>query len=209
MTRQRLVGLVLLLGALLLSAVPIRGAAQTNAEFFEQVVTGELSAPLLAGPYDFLLEQTPGTLSAFKAGVDVRNFVAHAAFTNPEVDEGAAWDYGFQFRTTGNNEDLRIFLVSDGTWNLSIGTDFPEQSVVAPNFDATPGAVNTLDIIVEEFQAIVGINGEFAGVVALLATWSYLAASSSCGTSPSTMSRAKRRRRKRPRSSGPSCRPAP
>src|SRR5688572_3479411 len=86
MTRQRLVGLVLLLGALLLSAVPIRGAAQTNAEFFEQVVTGELSAPLLAGPYDFLLEQTPGTLSAFKAGVDVRNFVAHAAFINPEVD---------------------------------------------------------------------------------------------------------------------------
>jgi hypothetical protein len=167
MTRQRLVGLVLLLGALLLSVVPMRGAAQTNAEFFEQVVTGELSAPLLAGPYDFSLEQTPGTLSAFKAGVDVRNFVAHAAFTNPEVDDGVAWDYGFQFRTTGNNEDLRIFLVSDGTWNLSIGTDFPEQSVVAPNFDATPGAVNTLDIIVEEFQAIVGINGEFAGVVAL------------------------------------------
>jgi hypothetical protein len=167
MTRQRLVGLMLLLGALLLSVAPLRGAAQTNAEFFDQVVTGELSAPLLAGPYDFALEQTPNTLSAFKAGVDVRNFVAHAAFSNPAVDDGVAWDYGFQFRTTGNNEDLRIFLVSDGTWNLSIGPDFPEQSVVAPNFDVTPGAVNTLDIIVEEFQAIVGINGEFAGVVAL------------------------------------------
>ena len=167
MTRQRLVGLTLLLGALLLSALPLRGAAQTNAEFFEQVVTGEVSAPLLAGPYDFSLEQTPGVLSAFRAGVDVRNFVAHAAFTNPGGDDGAPWDYGFQFRTTGDNEDLRIFLVSDGTWNLSIGVESPEQSVVAPNFDATPGAVNTLDIIVEEFQAIVGINGEFVGVVAL------------------------------------------
>ena len=167
MIRQRLVGPILLLAVLLLSALPATVAAQSNAEFFEQVVTGELSAPLLAGPYDFSLEQSPGSLSAFKAGVDVRNFVAHAAFTNPAVDAGVAWDYGFQFRTTGNNEDLRIFLVSDGTWNLSIGVDSPEQSVVAPNFDAAPGAVNTLDIIVEEFQAIVGINGEFAGVVAL------------------------------------------
>jgi hypothetical protein len=167
MTRQRLVGLTLLLGVALLSVLPLRGAAQTNAEFFEQVVTGELSAPLLAGPYDFPLEQSAGVLAAYRAGVDVRNFVAHAAFTNPTVDDGLGWDYGFQFRTTGNNEDLRIFMVSDGTWNLSIGTDFPEQTVVAPNFDASLGAVNTLDIIVEEFQAIVGINGQFVGVVAL------------------------------------------
>lgn len=167
MSRHRLVAVTLVLGALLLSTLPLRGAAQTNAEFFEQVVTGEVSAPLLAGPYDFSLEQTPGVLSTYRAGVDVRNFVAHAAFTNPAVDDGVAWDYGFQFRTTGDNEDLRIFLVSDGTWNLSVGTDPPEQSVVAANYDATPGAVNTLDIIVEEFQAIVGINGQFAGVVAL------------------------------------------
>lgn len=166
MTRQRFVGLALL-GALLLSALPLRGAAQTNAEFFEQVATGEVSAPLLAGPFNFDLEQAPGQLTAFKAGLDVRNFVAHAAFTNPVSDDGAPWDYGFQFRTTGNNEDLRIFLVSDGTWNLSVGVDPPEQSVVAPNFDTTPGAVTTLDIIVEEFQVIVGINGQFVGVVAL------------------------------------------
>ena len=167
MTRQRLVGLTLLLGVLLLSALPLRTAAQTNAEFFEQVATGELSAPLLAGPYDFALEQSPGQLYAYRAGVDLRNFVAHAAFTNPISDDGVGWDYGFQFRTTGDNEDLRIYLVSDGTWNLSIGAAPPAQTAVAPNFDATPGAVNTLDIIVEEAQATVGINGQYAGVVAL------------------------------------------
>ena len=167
MTQQRFVSVTLLVGALLLSALPLRGAAQTNAEFFEQVVTGEVSAPLLAGPFAFALEQAPGQLTAYKAGVDVRNFVAHAAFTNPVSEDGAPWDYGFQFRTTGNNEDLRIFLVSDGTWNLSVGVDPPEQSAVAPDFDTTPGAVNTLDIIVEEFQVIVGINGQFVGVAAL------------------------------------------
>jgi hypothetical protein len=166
MSCQRLVAVTVLLGSLLLSALPSLSAAQTNAEFFEQVISGELSAPLLAGPFDFTLEQTPGVLSAYKAGVDVRNFVAHAAFTNP-TDESLDWDYGFQFRTTGDNEDLRIFVLSDGTWSLSVGVDPPEQTVAAVNLDTTPGAVNTLDLIVEEFQAIFGINGEFAGVVAL------------------------------------------
>jgi hypothetical protein len=71
--------------------------------------------------------------------------VAHAAFVNPVVDEGVDWDYGFQFRTTGNNEDLCIFVVSDGTWNLSIGVDSPEQSVVAPYFAAVSGAVQSVN----------------------------------------------------------------
>ncbi|MGH2615681.1 MAG: hypothetical protein ACRDJC_10615 [Thermomicrobiales bacterium] len=166
MSCQRLVAVTVLLGSLLLSALPSLSAAQTNAEFFDQVINGELSAPLLAGPFDFTLEQAPGVLSSFKAGVDTRNFVAHAAFTNP-TDGSTDWDYGFQFRTTGDNEDLRIFVVSDGTWSLSVGVDVPEQTVAAVNLDTTPGAVNTLDLIVEEFQAIFGINGEFAGVVAL------------------------------------------
>lgn len=167
MSRHRPVALTLLLGALLLSVLPSLSAAQTNAEFFEQVITGEVSAPLIAGPFDFTLEQAPGVLYSFRAGTDVRNFVAHATFTNPTVDDGVLWDYGFQFRTTGDNEDLRIFIVSDGTWNLSVGVDTPEQSVVAPNLDTTPGGVNTLDLIVEEFQAIFGINGEYVGTVAL------------------------------------------
>ena len=169
MSRQRLVGLTLL-GALLLSVLPSMSGAQTNAElnaeFFEQVVSGELSAPLLAGPFDFTLEQSEGVLSSFRAGVDTRNFVAHAVFTNPE-DGSVAWDYGFQFRTTGENEDLRIFIVSDGTWNLSVGTEPPEQSAITPAIDTAPGATNTLDLIVEEYQAIFGINGEYVGVVAL------------------------------------------
>jgi hypothetical protein len=167
--RGRLMALATLAVLLLVSGLSSLSAAQTNpdVEYFEMVVNGELSAPLLAGPFDFTLEQQPGVLSVYRAGLDVADFVAHAAFTNPAVDEGVAWDYGFQFRTTGENEDLRIFIVSDGTWNFAVGTDPPEQTVTAPNLDTTPGAVNTLDLIVDGFQATFGINGEFAGVIVL------------------------------------------
>ena len=166
-SRQRLVTLALLLGVLLLSGLPSLAAAQSDAEYFEQIVTGQVSGELLAGPYEFTLEQQEDVLSVFRAGVDVADFVAHAAFTNPTEDDGQLWDYGFQFRTIGDNQDLRLFVVSDGTWNFAIGPEVPEQTVAAPNLDTAPGAVNTLDLIVNGFDAIFGINGQFVGALSL------------------------------------------
>ena len=167
MSHQRVAAAIVLLAALLASSLPLTGSAQSSAELFDQVVSGEVTAPLLAGPFDFALEQQPNILFVYKAGLDVRDFVAHAAFTNPDDGIDVPWDYGFQFRTTGENEDLRLFVVSDGTWNFSIGTDPPEQTVVAPNFDPAPGAVNTLDLIVLDYEAIFGINGEFVASILL------------------------------------------
>lgn len=156
-----------LLAALLLAAAPYGTQAQTNAERFQQAMESEATATPLSGPVTFPLEQSDGLLTVYKAGLDVADFVAHASFRNPEQTEDIGWDYGFQFRTTGNNEDLRIFASSDGTWNFSIGTELPEQTVVAPNLDVTPGAANSIELVVEGFQAYIGINGEFAGVIVL------------------------------------------
>lgn len=156
-----------LLVALLMAAGPFSTAAQTNAERFQEAVESEAEATPLSGPIAFPLEQSEGLLTVYKAGLNVADFVAHASFRNPEQPGDVGWDYGFQFRTTGNNEDLRIFASSDGTWNFSIGTELPEQTVVAPNLDVTPGAANSIDLVVEGFQAYIGINGEFAGVILL------------------------------------------
>jgi hypothetical protein len=167
MSRQRLVGAIVLLVSLIASGLPSLGSAQSSAEYFNQVVTGQLSAPLLAGPFDYPLEQQDGVLSVYKSGLDVRDFVAHAAFTNPTTNTDVPWDYGFQFRTTGQNEDIRLFVVSNGTWNFAIGVDPPDETVAAPTLDTTPGAVNTLDVIVQDFEAIFGINGKFVASIAL------------------------------------------
>jgi hypothetical protein len=111
--------------------------------------------------------QQTDLLSVNRAGVDVSDFVAHAAFVNPSTADGVGWDYGFQFRTTGNNDDYRIFVTSEGTWNFSIGVEPPQQTVVAAAIDVADGAINTLDLIVQGNEALFGINGEFVGTINL------------------------------------------
>ncbi len=162
-----IIALGTMIGLVLLSALPVVGRAQNRADYFQSVVSGELSAPLLSGPHGLPLEQRADVLTVYKAGLDVADFVAHAAFTNPSTDDETGWDYGFQFRTTGNNEDLRLFVTSAGDWNFSIGIEQPEQTVVATSLDLAPGAVNTLDLIVDDFQAMFGINGQYVGMIVL------------------------------------------
>lgn len=166
-SHRNIIALGTMIGLVLLSALPMFGRAQNRAEYFQSVVSGELRAPLLSGPHGLPLEQSANVLMVYKAGLDVADFVAHAAFTNPLVEDETGWDYGFQFRTTGNNEDLRLFVTSAGDWNFSIGIEPPEQTVVAPSLDLTPGAVNTLDLIVDDFQALFGINGQYVGITVL------------------------------------------
>jgi hypothetical protein len=165
--RKRSISLTLVVASLLFGGLPSFGAGQSSDEFFQRLITGEVSGPILAGPFESPLEQQPGVLVVYKAGIDVSDFVVHAAFTNPVEDDGTQWDFGFQFRTSGNDEDLRVFVVSDGTWNFSVGTNPPEVSSVATNFDPAPGAVNTLDMLVEGSRALFGINGQFEGELAL------------------------------------------
>jgi hypothetical protein len=163
-TRFAVAGLIL---ALLLALAPMASQAQTNSEVFAEALASEAVNPPLAGPNALDLEQAPGVLTVYKAGLDVADFVAHAEFVNPEIVDGVGWDYGFQFRTTGNNEDFRVFVTSDGMWNFSIGTSTPSQSAVVPGFDATPGVANALDLVVSDGLAIFGVNGQLAGTIQL------------------------------------------
>ncbi|MFN8593782.1 MAG: hypothetical protein U0031_20165 [Thermomicrobiales bacterium] len=165
--RHRIVAIVAVFMLGFVSALAPLVSAQTAAERFAETIDNRDRLPVLSGPYEFELAQAPGVLSVFRAGIDVPDFVAHAVFVNPEADDGVPWDYGFQFRTTGDNEDFRIFAVSTGTWNFSIGTDPPDQTVAAPNLKTEPGERNTIDLIVEGFEATIGINGEFAATILL------------------------------------------
>jgi hypothetical protein len=167
MSRHRLFALIAVLALGFMSSLVPRVAAQTAVQQFEQIVAARGELPVLAGPFEFDLVQDPGVLTVYRAGVDVADFVAHAEFTNPTTATDVGWDYGFQFRTAGNNEDFRVFVVSDSTWHFSIGTELPEQTSAAPQLDTEPGAKNTLDLIVVGLEAIFGINGRFAGSLLL------------------------------------------
>ncbi|MFT4039021.1 MAG: hypothetical protein QM692_12625 [Thermomicrobiales bacterium] len=153
--------------AVLLAAMPLLGRAQSSATSFSEALAAQAEATVLAGPNAADLTQAEGVLTVYKSGLDIADFMAHAVFTNPEVVDGIGWDYGFQFHTTGNNNDLRIFVTSDGVWNYSIGTETPQQSAVAPGLVTDPGAANALDIVVNDGVALFGVNGQFAGTAQL------------------------------------------
>jgi hypothetical protein len=163
-THFAVAGLIL---AMFLALLPIASQAQTSSELFAEAIAEQAVSEPLAGPNALDLEQVEGVLTVYKAGLDVADFVAHAVFVNPEVVDGVGWDYGFQFRTTGNNEDFRVFVTSDGMWNFSVGTARPSQSAVAPGFDTTPGVANALDLVVDGSQALFGVNGQLAGMIRL------------------------------------------
>ena len=167
MSPYRLFALIAVAALMMVTGLAPVARAQTAAERFEQVIAEREQLPVIGGPYEFDLVQTPGILTVYRGGVDVADFVAHAEFINPPQDDGVPWEYGFQFYTAGTNEDHRLFVVSTGTWNFAIGTEPPYQTAAAPTLNAEPGASNTLDLIVVDDVATVGINGEFAGTVLL------------------------------------------
>jgi hypothetical protein len=69
----------------------------------------------LAGPLSGELEFGPDLLGVRRAGVDASDFYARAEFINPTPKQGL-WDFGLGFRDSGEDEQFRLIVDSEGTW---------------------------------------------------------------------------------------------
>jgi hypothetical protein len=89
-----------------------------------------------------------------------------ATFVNPD-DMETLWDGGIQFRTdaTGAN---RIVLRSNGQVQVVQSDGSVAIAGQADDFDATPGAINTLQVFVVGDQALVGVNGALVADISLV-----------------------------------------
>ncbi|GAB4152313.1 MAG: hypothetical protein Fur005_02340 [Roseiflexaceae bacterium] len=60
----------------------------------------------------------------YDTGVDTRDFIIEATFLVPyQADSEAGWDVGFLLRSTGDDEQLRLIIASDGSWYLVRSAD--------------------------------------------------------------------------------------
>ena len=98
----------------------------------------ELFGPLTQS----LTHGNDSSLTTLDAHVNVSNFVAEATFMNPYERAQKGWDYGFVFRSTGSNQQYRIWVDSDQNWYLRLLTG-PESST-----DVKHGMLNNLDVSV-------------------------------------------------------------
>jgi len=124
---------------------------------FAAVLAGRDSADCLAGPLagSFVARGGQG------AGVMTENFSATVTFVNPMEQTETPWDFGFAFHRVGDTFQS-IYVDSKGFWYYQ-GT----RSGFVPTFDATSGATNTLDLVVEGNMARFGVNREFVGSIDL------------------------------------------
>ncbi len=176
----------LVLGGLYLSAVQDRENAQSrawrlenelsNARSTMQALENELRIDrsffssltnwqIAYGPQNGSLSHVEDDFIEVEcAGVSQRNFVTGTVFSNPYAASYHAWDYGFLFRDTGGNQQYRLALHSDRTWDFGLRegdnwTFLGEGEV--PDLNVGDGQQNSLVLRIKGNGAEFWVNGHF------------------------------------------------
>jgi hypothetical protein len=115
------------------------------------------SGPAASLPPGTLQQQRAG-ISFEPAGVTLENVYATATFANP-ADLSTRSDFALGFRDMNNDTEFRFVVASDGGWGWSIGPGAPIVQGIVTNFDATPGASNTIEVIAQGASGLLAIDG--------------------------------------------------
>jgi hypothetical protein len=146
------------------AAVAASAAAATASAAASAIAEAEAQATLAFGPQD-------GRLTHVEAGNSMSleiapvafapDLIAEARFFNPYDPAEHPWDYGFLFRFDGVR-NYRVFLDSQGTWNLDLWTGTAASSLAsgqAPGVDLSPGGSNVLRLTVQGDRGWLAIGG--------------------------------------------------
>lgn len=144
---------------------PTSPAIQLDAATFDQVVQATEGTEPLAGPAAGTVQPHIGNAAVHPAGVDVENFVARVAFVNPATDTESPWDVGLAFREQDNGDHYRLTVASDGVWEYKIGVLPALTQGSVSTLNTRPGAVNTIEVVVDGDAAGFAVNGRFVSAL--------------------------------------------
>jgi hypothetical protein len=133
---------------------------------FTFLLEAQAAIPPVAGPFTANLKEEAGPIAVSWANVDLADFHATAVFTVPDTASEVPWDVGFMFRNSEAGT-LRVTVAQGGTWYISTGEGTPTSTGTLSGLDATPGAENTLDLLVSGDRAVLGINGSYGASIEL------------------------------------------
>ncbi|MGD9712956.1 MAG: hypothetical protein AB7V46_12925 [Thermomicrobiales bacterium] len=144
--------------------------ASTGAPDLNPTSAAGSAGSTLAGPFAGVLTEATGTIDFAPAGVQVADFSASAAFGVP-ADLSVPFSIAMGFRHTGGNDQLRLVIVSDGRWFLTVGNSPNIASGQLNNLVVTPGGVNTLMLSAQGISGTASLNGQ-AFATLDLSSWS-------------------------------------
>lgn len=146
-----------------------RTAAAATAEA-ERIFQPNLT-PLI-GPLSGALAHDPGDskIESEFASVNLQDFMVTVTFFNP-FDEGENWDYGLFFRQTDADNEMRLVIRSDGSWNLNNRQgnedNFVQEDVIRTRFNSGLGEPNKITVIARGEQGYFYFNNQFVTILDL------------------------------------------
>jgi hypothetical protein len=135
--------------------------AKDDAAHFAAALAARDRSPRLAGPFAGQLDLQEDLRTGVQADIVVTDFSTTVTVTNPRGQSGSEWRVGFAFRGTPDVAQV-ITIDSGGTWIHQDPSSGTTGAGPLDTFDATPGATNTVDLVVEGATALLGVNGELA-----------------------------------------------
>lgn len=112
--------------------------------------------PSIAGPLSGEIAFGPGLVGVERVGVNAPDFYARATFTNPRPTSLASWDFGLGFRDSGEDEQFRLVVDSEGNWFLKNGLSPVIAEGTLVDVDTGDSGTNIIEIVA------VGETGYFA-----------------------------------------------
>jgi hypothetical protein len=144
-----------------LPATPTAAAPDDAAQFAE-AITARGDTPSSVGPFGGQLVQRESQRAQRGAGIITVDFSATVTLVNPTEQTETPWDAGLAFHLNPQASTFQwVYIDSDGFWYYTGYPNGIQQMGIVPDFDATPGGTNTLDLVAEGTTALVGVNGEF------------------------------------------------
>ena len=153
------------------SAVAQDDVDQITQREFDRLTRAAQRGEVVFGPEDGSLDLDDSGFDSVSADLEVESFALRAEFANPSDPADAPWDYGFIFRTQGQDTSLRLILLSDGTWGALGPEDIVEDGIITTGVVETvndgEGDTNVIDLYVEGDIGHFGLNGDYVATFGL------------------------------------------
>ncbi|NKQ35097.1 MAG: serine/threonine protein kinase [Chloroflexi bacterium] len=111
------------------------------------------------------------TIELVFADSSPQNFVASAYVGSPYSEAEGSWDFGYLFRQTDLDDEMRLVVISDGYWNLNNrlpdGDNILQEGGVSDLLDTDPDFYNLFELIALEDTGYFFLNGVYVGTLDL------------------------------------------
>jgi hypothetical protein len=124
------------------------------------------------GPEDgSLMHNSDDFLESAYASVNVSNFVVQATVGNPFAATSGPWDIGLLFRQVEPDQEFRLVVSSDGSWNLNNrqGSEdsFISEGQITSGFNTEENGVNKITLLAQDNRGYFFLNDEFVALLDL------------------------------------------